>query len=211
MQFFVLEVFPDHLIGHFIMMSAHLALLFLSAFPPIVSAQKTDCEIMNELVPDMIPATGCCSLITSSIQISCDSNLRVTSLYAINVLNHNSRIATPRGSSVPSFPNGIPESIGNLTELQSVRIESIWPALKMNIWAPLPSSIGKLKKLQTLIIDWSSLVGSIPEEIGECTSLKTIDIHRNVCASYALNKIATYWRYTLVHLESQVTSDFDAA
>ena len=86
---------------------------------------------------------------------------------------------------IPQFPNGIPESIGDLTELNHLTItQGSSNAPELNVRSALPSPITKLKKLTSLIIRESNLSGRLPYDIGKLISLKTIDLQLNVCFQF---------------------------
>ncbi len=63
----------------------------------------------------------------------------------------------------------LPEWFGELTELRVLNAESA------NITA-LPESIGNLKKLHTLKLRWCHFLQSLPDSIGDCVSLRSMDI-----------------------------------
>ena len=89
---------------------------------------------------------------------------------------------------IPQFPNGIPESIGDLTELNHLTItEGSSHAPELNVRSALPSAITKLKKLTSLIIRGSNLTGGLPYDIGKLISLKTIDLQFDIF--FAVNSL----------------------
>ncbi|OUM58041.1 hypothetical protein PIROE2DRAFT_16801, partial [Piromyces sp. E2] len=67
----------------------------------------------------------------------------------------------------------IPESIGELTELQVLSLD------KNKLSGTIPESIGQLTELQELSLDMNKLSGSIPESIGELTQLKELYLTDN--------------------------------
>ena len=69
----------------------------------------------------------------------------------------------------------IPDSIGNLSELQVLHLYG----KKNNIYGSLPDSIGLLTKLLIIDISAQNFEGPIPESIGKCTLLNEIDLDNN--------------------------------
>ncbi|WP_099222738.1 immunoglobulin-like domain-containing protein [Listeria costaricensis] len=75
----------------------------------------------------------------------------------------------------------VPEEIGNCTELQRLDISGNGMNTTLSGYDgtgidSLPHSIGNLKKLDTLIVGNYNYITEIPAEIGECESLKYLDI-----------------------------------
>ncbi|CAL4906747.1 unnamed protein product [Urochloa decumbens] len=62
----------------------------------------------------------------------------------------------------------IPEGIGNLTSLTSLRMYG------QRLSGPIPRSIGRLKQLESLQLEYLQLSGTIPVEIGNLTSLQDL-------------------------------------
>ena len=67
----------------------------------------------------------------------------------------------------------IPESIGNLTKLEGLRLED------NQLTGSIPESIGNLTKLEVLRLSENQLSGSIPESIGNLTNLTRLDLSEN--------------------------------
>ncbi|EEF30210.1 receptor protein kinase, putative [Ricinus communis] len=67
----------------------------------------------------------------------------------------------------------LPLEIGNCTNLVVLGLA------ETSISGSLPSSIGKLKRIQTLAIYTSLLSGPIPEEIGDCSELQNLYLYQN--------------------------------
>ena len=62
--------------------------------------RTTDCMAMNELLPlDRVSDIACCQIRIPKIQVTCDENLRVTSLYANIILTNQTHLCTRRSSS----------------------------------------------------------------------------------------------------------------
>ena len=66
----------------------------------------------------------------------------------------------------------LPESVGNLSELQQLRLQN-------NNLSLIPSSIGNLSELNTLKVYLNPNLETIPDEIGQLTNLDTLKIHFN--------------------------------
>ncbi|KAL0306221.1 UNVERIFIED_CONTAM: LRR receptor-like serine/threonine-protein kinase [Sesamum radiatum] len=67
----------------------------------------------------------------------------------------------------------LPLEIGNCTNLVVLGLA------ETGISGSLPSSIGRLKRIQTIAIYTSLLSGPIPEEIGDCTELQNLYLYQN--------------------------------
>ncbi|XP_059624085.1 LRR receptor-like serine/threonine-protein kinase HSL2 [Cornus florida] len=83
---------------------------------------------------------------------------------ALQVLNLNSNL----------FNGSIPEFLTNLTELTVLSL-----AYNPFTPGPLPSTIGKLKKLENIFLASSFLIGDIPESIGDLVALQNLDLSDN--------------------------------
>ncbi|RAJ93002.1 Leucine-rich repeat (LRR) protein [Larkinella arboricola] len=67
----------------------------------------------------------------------------------------------------------IPESIGNLTNLQRL-------SFYINqLSGTIPASLSKLTNLQTLMLSYNQLSGSIPESVGKLTNLQSLQLEHN--------------------------------
>ncbi|KAL8546504.1 hypothetical protein ACS0TY_006299 [Phlomoides rotata] len=68
----------------------------------------------------------------------------------------------------------IPEFLSNLTELTQL-------VLSVNPFRPsrLPSNIGRLTKLQTLVSTYANLIGEIPDTVGDLASIENLDVSHN--------------------------------
>ncbi len=73
-----------------------------------------------------------------------------------------------------NLTGSIPESIGNLTELQMFNIDY------NKITGKLPSSIGNLKNLEYFYINNNSLSGSLPKEFASIMDVENIHIYNNM-------------------------------
>ncbi|KAH0633640.1 hypothetical protein KY284_036426 [Solanum tuberosum] len=49
---------------------------------------------------------------------------------------------------------------------------------------PFPSNLSSLQSLQKLIISGANLTGTIPQDIGDCVSLVTLDVSSNGPCTY---------------------------
>ncbi|CAK9184100.1 unnamed protein product [Ilex paraguariensis] len=77
---------------------------------------------------------------------------------------------------VNNLLNGsIPEFLTNLTEF--TRLELAVNPFKSS---PLPSTIGRLTKLQNLYLATSNLIGDIPHSVGDLISLTNLDLSNNI-------------------------------
>lgn len=79
----------------------------------------------------------------------------------------------------------IPESITNLTELTELVL-----AYNPYLSGPLPSTIGRLTKLQTLWISNANLSGEIPNSIGNLIALQNLDLSYNILSGTVPNTIS---------------------
>jgi Leucine-rich repeat (LRR) protein len=73
----------------------------------------------------------------------------------------------------------IPESIGNFTELASLRLGQNF------LSSTIPSSIGNLKKLRVLDLSTNTLTGSVPSSIGNCLQLTHLLLSCNGLSSFS--------------------------
>ena len=74
--------------------------------------------------------------------------------------------------TVSMIPMSIPESVGNLSSLTELNLNG-------GAYARIPTSIGRLKNLQTLRLDslFYDSSATIPTEIGSLTNLKTLKLN----------------------------------
>ena len=64
----------------------------------------------------------------------------------------------------------IPSSLGNLTELETVYLDSNY------LWGPIPASLGNLTKLEELWLTNAGLTGEIPASLGNLRRMKSLQI-----------------------------------
>ncbi|CAL9016293.1 unnamed protein product [Prunus brigantina] len=74
-------------------------------------------------------------------------------------------------SSLKSFQ--LPDSLGMLTSLQHLNLESLL------LWGSIPESIGNLSSLKTLDLSSNNMNGSIPESLGKLSELVKLDLSEN--------------------------------
>ncbi|MFI3315330.1 MAG: leucine-rich repeat domain-containing protein, partial [Rikenellaceae bacterium] len=72
-----------------------------------------------------------------------------------------------------NFSGSIPESIGNLANLEYLYLNS------NNLSGSIPESIGNLENLDVLYLSYNNLSGSIPESIGNLTNLTALYLGYN--------------------------------
>lgn len=71
----------------------------------------------------------------------------------------------------------IPDSIGNLTQLLVLDMS------QNQLFGPLPTTIGKLARLERLVISVNKLNGTIPSSFGNLVNLVTLDLRINALVS----------------------------
>ncbi|KAK1370527.1 putative leucine-rich repeat receptor-like protein kinase [Heracleum sosnowskyi] len=86
---------------------------------------------------------------------------------------NNSHVTSITLSSI-GLTGQLPGDIANLPELESLDLSS-----NKGLANSLPPSIGKLKKLSTLILSGCSFKGSIPDTIGSLVQLHTLSLNNN--------------------------------
>ena len=96
-----------------------------------------------------------------------DDNGRIISLHCNNI----------------GLSGGIPESIGELTQLEKLVLKS------NNLGGEIPLSIGNLQHLTQLSLINDSLIGSIPDTIGNLQKLVRLDIVNNQLTGVIPNSI----------------------
>lgn len=101
-----------------------------------------------------------------------DSIGNLTKLQTLDLAN-NAMNSTYNGYRADGLGGAVPESIGNLTELKQLNLGDY------SNFTSLPSSIGNLKKLETLGMRQSKLT-SVPKEVKDLTSLKSMDFSYNI-------------------------------
>uniref|UniRef100_A0A0D3F0X9 Leucine-rich repeat-containing N-terminal plant-type domain-containing protein n=1 Tax=Oryza barthii TaxID=65489 RepID=A0A0D3F0X9_9ORYZ len=69
-----------------------------------------------------------------------------------------------------------------------------------NFICDIPGSIGQLKRLEELHLDYTSMSGELPLALGNCTSLKTISIKHNNCIGDIPGSIGQLKRLEKHHL-----------
>ncbi|KAL6282985.1 hypothetical protein ACE6H2_013914 [Prunus campanulata] len=74
-------------------------------------------------------------------------------------------------SSLKSYQ--LPDSLGMLTSLQHLNLESLF------LWGSIPESIGNLSSLKTLDLFNNNMNGSIPESLGKLSELVKLDLSEN--------------------------------
>ena len=67
----------------------------------------------------------------------------------------------------------IPETIGNLTNLKDLSL------FANQLTGPIPYSVGKLVNLEELYLSTNQLSGSVPTSVGGLSNLKVIELHNN--------------------------------
>ncbi|KAK3162281.1 hypothetical protein QOZ80_1BG0087710 [Eleusine coracana subsp. coracana] len=89
------------------------------------------------------------------------------------VMCNNGRITSLRLSSI-NLQGTLSNSIGQLSELVYLDLSS-----NSGLTGPLPTSIGNLKQLTTLILAACSFTGGIPQELGNLTQLSFLALNSN--------------------------------
>ncbi|WP_270999924.1 immunoglobulin-like domain-containing protein [Listeria seeligeri] len=100
-----------------------------------------------------------------------DSIGNLTKLQTLDLAG-NAMNSTYNGYRAEGLGGAVPESVGNLTELKELKLGSY------SNFTSLPSSIGNLKKLETLEMSQSRLT-SVPIEVKDLTSLKSMNFSYN--------------------------------
>jgi tRNA A-37 threonylcarbamoyl transferase component Bud32 len=77
----------------------------------------------------------------------------------------------------------IPESIGNLTKLQSINLHG-------KVTGEIPRSIGNLEELTILLLDGNEIEGPIPPELGLASKLTVVDLSNNQLTGSVPDSIA---------------------
>ena len=109
--------------------------------------------------------------LTELSSITIYAHLTGTLTSEISKLTKLKKISIINSKSNTNFNFTIPTNIGNLTDLEYLRID--------NSKGTIPSSIGNLTKLKQLYLTDGTLTGSIPAEIGNLTQLDIIDLKNN--------------------------------
>jgi Leucine-rich repeat (LRR) protein len=124
-----------------------------------------DCRIMNEFVPSMFEIATCCQYHLT--RVVCDNNFRVIS------------ITIAPANKVP-FPNGLPESLGQLEFLKEFTlISAAYANWGVQLHSPFPQSFGNLTNLIKLSMELCNLKGALPLSFGNLIKLTSINLARN--------------------------------
>ena len=103
-----------------------------------------------------------------------DTNLKGTIPRELFDLVHlKSLVLIGPSSRSPEIDGVIPDAIGNLTQLTSLKI------LKARITGPIPATIGKLTNLQSVVLSGTALTGELPRQLGELKNLESLDMADN--------------------------------
>ncbi|KAL6853557.1 hypothetical protein ACP4OV_019586 [Aristida adscensionis] len=89
------------------------------------------------------------------------------------IMCNNGRVTSIRLSGV-NLQGTLGSSVGQLSELVFLDLSS-----NIYLGGPLPTSIGNLKKLTTLILAGCSFTGGIPQELGNLVQLSFLALNRN--------------------------------
>jgi hypothetical protein len=126
-------------------------------------ASATDCEVMNNFIPSLFNASGiaCCS----QTYVTCVDD-RVTSI----IITQANKV---------HFPNGLPESLGQLEFLEEFRLTSARHIHNVNVNSPFPQSFGNLTNLVKLSLNDCNLKGTLPFSLGNLIKLTSISLANN--------------------------------
>ncbi|BBN11198.1 hypothetical protein MPTK1_5g09910 [Marchantia polymorpha subsp. ruderalis] len=106
--------------------------------------------------------TNCCTW----SMVNCTSSGRVQGLQILAPFP--TRGPTPRRN--PSYNGAVGATVGDLSELVSLQLDSI------SFDGPMPNTFNKLKKLEDLQLVFNNFSGSVSPSIGGATSLKTMRV-----------------------------------
>lgn len=153
------------------MQNALLYLAFLSNLNAL-----SDCEIIQQWIPNIITSSDCCNYNSGANSIACDSKGRVTNMQVLSILT--CRILT---NPTPNIEGSLPKTFYDLTSLQKMWAFSLTTSdLSINsISGSLLPEIGQLTKLQSLTLSQNDLTGNLPTRIGELTTLSEILLDQN--------------------------------
>jgi hypothetical protein len=123
---------------------------------------STDCQIyLDSVLPKLTDEAATSQLLECCGQsrfTTCDANRNIIGIQIVNF---------------PLLTGFIPPEIGQLTNLQSLRLS------QNSLTGNIPPEMGNLRQLQTLDLSSNSLQGRVPVQLAQCTLLETLQLQRN--------------------------------
>ena len=98
----------------------------------------------------------------------------------------------------------IPNTLGNLSELASLRLNStsVLPN-ENNLSGPIPMQLGGLSKLGHLLLEGNSLSGPIPSQLGDISTLATLTLDGNNLTGTIPESLGKLTNLVLLNLERE--------
>ncbi|OWM82668.1 hypothetical protein CDL15_Pgr002243 [Punica granatum] len=91
----------------------------------------------------------------------------------------------------------IPAAIGNLPYLEMVDLNNL-----SNVTGPIPSALGKLKRLTFLRLNYLNLTGSIPSALGQLNELTLLYLNSNKLTGSILSQLTQLTNLNALNLSS---------
>ncbi|QSE95889.1 T9SS type A sorting domain-containing protein [Fulvivirga lutea] len=146
-------------------------------------------DFLGNSVGGTLPASFWNISTLNSIQFCCGNSIAGTISPAVGLLD-----LTVIDLGGNNFTGNLPPELFNNTNLQFI---NLWDDEDngMNLTGSIPSTIGNLTSLNTLVIEGNQLTGAIPAEIGNAISLQEVNLRNNQLSGNLPDEI---WQLPLI-------------